>query len=58
MKQRITPTHFIEVWVSNFTNNTCNGGIYPIRCLESNLLSSIDYGIETLFIWKIKCKKL
>lgn len=56
MKQRIKPTHFIEVW--NNHGKTCLGGFNIIDILKH----SLDYtdslnNCHTIAIFKIKFKK-
>lgn len=56
MKQRITPTHFIEVYKTLFKHYIIDE-VKPIEKLDVALYSTESIGFETLFIWKIKFKK-
>lgn len=55
VKDRITPTHFIEVYKGLCININ---DVMPIKDLQCDLMATKELGFETLFIWKIKCKNL
>ena len=55
--QRITPTHFIEVW-KGITGTIYNNNIYVLDLMEYCLNNTKEIEGETIAIWKIKFKKL
>lgn len=56
MKQRLIPTHFIEICKDNTTSILIESGIHPIKLLGLSLDLSKICNKKTLFIWKIKYK--
>lgn len=55
MKERITPTHFIEVW--GIGDKVYIGNCYELDMIENCLLVTKNFsGGKTIAIWKIKFK--
>lgn len=54
LRQRIEPTHYIEVYKTpRQVQNSC---VIPILELEPSLNLTKASGYKTLFVWKIKLK--
>lgn len=57
MKNRIEPTHFIEVYKHRMDNDVRNGDLMTIDRLRKALNATLNVlSLQTIAIWKIKAK--
>ena len=56
MKQRLIPTHFIEICKDKNTSISVESSVHPIKLLNISLDLSKMCNKKTLFLWKIKYK--
>lgn len=57
-KPRIEATNFIEVYCGSFLRNNvcCNTLPLDIQSLDKCLRNTVEIGLNTIAIWKIKAK--